>query len=454
MVPVTAALIGLGAVAEPPETEIDPAAIPPEMAAQMKKAQAAGRKPGDLPKFEDVGKDYTKVVSTADGKKSLYTIWKRDKDAQMLAELPRNFEGQLLFMANTIAGGTMTAGVQSGDMYVQWKKYDKRLALIEPNFAVRSTGDLESQKGRERVFTDRVVLEVPIVAKGPGGGPVIDMDALLLNQSDKFFGGVTRGLNPRLSKITKAKAFPENVEIAFEAPLATGRFATVHYSIRLMPKSTGYKPRKADERIGYFTTTFRDIGDPGADTQWVRYINRWHLPDRLLPGAHAAGALSPLGARRRARVEPGLREGRHRQCDGGLPAGRPHRCPHGEGPGGRPVQLRPVDERQHGLRDRPEPGRSPHRPDPGRRHRHGRGVHHQLDQRLGEARPPDRDGELRTAEPGLAGPAAAVGSADPARPARAAGPGAGQAAAGGDGRSSAVCRPPGGQRRDAAPAWR
>jgi hypothetical protein len=292
---ITLALLPMLAVAgllmaadsvEPPATT-DPvapdttreAAASPEVAMPMPPPGARAGAPGskkkpDFPKWDDVSKDYKKVVSTADGARSLYTIWTRKKDAQMLAELPSNFGSQKLFIAFTVAGGTTTSGVQSGDMYAYWKRFDKRLALIEPNYGVRTSGDLESKKGKERVFTDRVLLDVPIVTMGPGGGPVIDMDALLLGSSSPFR---YPGANPRLSKIAKAKAFPKNVEIAFELPLVGGRFGTLHYSISEIPQSTGYKPRKADARVGYFGTTYRDIGHPGKDTPWVRYINRWKL---------------------------------------------------------------------------------------------------------------------------------------------------------------------------------
>ncbi len=246
MLPATAALIGLGAYGDPPP-DSQPI-IPPQVAAQMAKARG-GSSTDELPKFDDVAKDYEKVVSTADGKESLYTVWKRDKDAQMLAELPRNFERAALVHGlhdrrRHADGGCSDPATATS----KWKRFDKRLALIEPNYEVRTTGDLESKTGYARVFTDRVILDVPIVAMGPGGGPVVDLDALLLGQSGKFFGFATQGINPALSKIAKAKAFPENVEVAFEVPLASGRFATLYYSIKSLPENTGYKPRKADER--------------------------------------------------------------------------------------------------------------------------------------------------------------------------------------------------------------
>ena len=237
--------------------------------------QSGGSKP-DFPKFDDVTKDYSKVISSADGNPGMYTLY-RDKDGDLLAELPRNFTKQKIFLAYTIKGGISTSGVQTGDMYAYWKRFGKRLALVEPNFATRSTGDAQSKSGHKRVYTDRVILDVPILTMGPGGGPVINLSDLFLERSTSFFGGRTRGANTRLAKTVKAKSFPKNVELAFEMPLSSGRFGTIYYSLAEIPENTGYRPRKADERIGYFITSHRDIGNASEDTPYVRYINRWHL---------------------------------------------------------------------------------------------------------------------------------------------------------------------------------
>ncbi len=234
------------------------------------------------PPHAEVLKDYEKVVSTADDKPSLYTIWTRDKDAQMYAELPKNFATQKYFFALTISSGDRFAGLQSGDMYVYWRQFDNRLALITPNVDIRSTGDDESKASVQRLFTDQVLLEVPIVTLGPGGGPVIDMDQLLVMQSPLFFGPYVfhKGLTPRIYKISKAKAFPENVELAFEVPNSAGRLQILHYSISVIPEKSDYKPRRADERIGYFTTTYSDLGKYKDDEVKIRFINRWNLQKR------------------------------------------------------------------------------------------------------------------------------------------------------------------------------
>lgn len=234
----------------------------------------------DFPPFSEVAKGYEKVVSTADGQQSLYTLYVREKDGQMLAELPRGYANQRHFFAMTVGSGETYAGLQAGDMYVYWKRFDKRLALMTPELGTRSTGDPESKSGVNRIFTDRVILDVPIVCMGPNGQPVIDMDALLVGQAGKFFGRSAAGANPHLAVVKKAKAFPENVEIAFEMPVAGGRMKSFHYSLSVIKGNPSYKPRVADERVGYFTTVYRDLGKFKDDEKWVRYINRWHLEKR------------------------------------------------------------------------------------------------------------------------------------------------------------------------------
>ncbi len=243
---------------------------------------------GDLPPFDEVAKEYEKVVSTADGESSFYTLWKRDKDAQLLAELPPTFEGEKFFIVPTVAGGDTQMGVYSIWHYlvgqdaqqVYWKRHDDRLVLIEPNTYYRSFGDEESKTATERVYTDRVVLSVPIVCMGPSGGPVIDLDRMLLQQSDTFFSGFTRGADFSLAEIANVKAFPYNLEISYEFPRGNGRLATIHYSIGKPIASPNYQPRIADRRVGLFYTDFVDRAKNDGESQKVRYITRWHLEKR------------------------------------------------------------------------------------------------------------------------------------------------------------------------------
>lgn len=253
-------------------------------------AQTKTPKP-DFPPHSQVLADYTKVVSTTDGQRSLYTLYKHKQEEKLLAELPASFKSHKYFLALTVAAGDEFAGLQEGDLYFYWRRYGKRLAMIQPNIEHRSTGDSESKASVSRLFTDRVLLDTPILTIGPTGGPVIDLNYLFVSQSSTFFGSAGRISNPALVTIEKAKAFPKNIEVAIEGPTSgsfslfggrtpSGQLKTLHYSLSLITPTPGYKPRAADPRIGYFTTGYTDLGKYKDTETRTRYINRWHLAKR------------------------------------------------------------------------------------------------------------------------------------------------------------------------------
>ena len=226
--------------------------------------------------FAEVSKGFQKVQS-APGEGSLYGLWVDRKNNQLLAEFPRGWEKKKFLVAITPSQGQIFAGLQGPERYVFWKRFGDRIALIEPELDVRSTGGKASRESVERIFTDRVLIDVPVLSTGPSGQPVIDLDSLLISNGSKLGGS---SLNARLATIAKAKAFPNNIEIEIEAPDNSGTFRAVHYSISEVPQRSDYKPRAADDRVGYFTTTWRDLGIYGTETNWQRYINRWNLKKR------------------------------------------------------------------------------------------------------------------------------------------------------------------------------
>jgi len=232
----------------------------------------------DYPPSEKILEGYEKVV-TKPNTKTMYTLWTRQKDGQMYAELPRAFAQKKYFIATTVASGETYAGLHAGEVYVYWRQYDKRLALMTPEVEHRAVGDKEAESSVKRLFTDRVLLEVPIVTMGPSGGPVIDVDAMLLNPSLSF---APASVNSALTRsgvysIHTAKAFENNVEIAFEVPDSSGVLKVLHYSISDIPDNTGYQPRVADSRVGFFTTSYVDLAKYNDRETHIRYINRWHL---------------------------------------------------------------------------------------------------------------------------------------------------------------------------------
>ena len=231
-------------------------------------------------KFEEVNDGYTKVVSTVDGSTPLFGLWINSKENQLLAELPQGWNRKKFFIAVTPSAGVIFAGLQGNESYIYFRRYGDRLAFISPELSVRSTGDKSSKDSVNTIFTDTVLLDVPIIATGPNGQPVLDLDSILVGSATKIAGPVGSGVNSRLASIVKAKSFPKNLEVAFEMPTSGGKFKKIHYSISEVPERGSYKPRKADGRVGYFTTSFRDLGQYHDEDKWVRYINRWDLQKR------------------------------------------------------------------------------------------------------------------------------------------------------------------------------
>lgn len=233
----------------------------------------------DFPSLEEVTEDYEEI-EVQGGESPFYRLWKREADGQMLAQLPRDYASSSTrhFIAPTVSGGELFAGLQSDSFYVYWKRYGKRVALVAENLAVKGS-DEQSKASVKRLFTDKVLLDLPILTIVPRQGPVIDLDQLLVGNASVFFGRGMRA-QPSLVTIKQAKAFPKNIEIAFEVPMSNGNLKTLHYSISEIKGSPSYSPRKADQRIGYFTTTYSDYGKYDTDDTDVRYINRWHLEKR------------------------------------------------------------------------------------------------------------------------------------------------------------------------------
>ncbi len=245
----------------------------------MGQEKAAPKPPAKKPEFpplEKVTEGYKKIAVPTE-QKSFYTLWYREKDQQMLAELPRDFAKQRHFIALTVSSGTPFAGLQTDDYYVYWRRYGKRLAMVLDNLSIRSSGDQESKDSVKRLFTDRVLLDIPIVTMVPRGGPMIDMDELMVKHAKTFFGPSAATNRPYLAKITKKKAFPENVELGVEFPTSSGNLRSYHYSFSQIKDNPKYKKRMADTRIGYFTTSYSDFGKYDDEETRVRYINRWHL---------------------------------------------------------------------------------------------------------------------------------------------------------------------------------
>ncbi len=245
-------------------------------------APEAPKKPDEFPTFESVIEGLTKVVSTLDGAPALYDLWSDKKTGRLVAVLPAGFEAQELMIACTITSGDPEAGVMGPTHYGSWKRIGKQLAFLVPNVNVRGEGD--NKAAVSNLYSASLLLSVPILALEGGARPAIDLGKLAVGEVPRLFGGSAGGYGPAvtslqapLATLTKAKSFPENVVVEYEAPEASGRMLRVAYSIGKLEGTPGFQPREADPRVGYFYDWHVDTTSGEFDAEPKRYINRWHV---------------------------------------------------------------------------------------------------------------------------------------------------------------------------------
>ncbi|HKQ49988.1 MAG TPA: zinc-dependent metalloprotease [Phycisphaerae bacterium] len=288
-------LVAALAIADPGEPEGDEAP-------KGKAARPTADKPKpDFPPFDEVMKDYTEVPTA---ESPFFPLWYNKKTDSLRAQIPASLIGQKFLVATSMAGGPIATGFQIDHFLAYFDRMDKSLVLmrVDPRY-VEGSGDQPLSDVIKRSYGGDDILRTVSIVTMKDGDSIIDLDGLF--KAD--FAGIGEwGLgtvNSQLSKWAKYKAFPQNVELTVDLALmrsgrgggGSGRRNLFHYSISKIPESSqAYKPRLADDRIGYFMTVRKDwTKEHNARTLFNRYINRWHLEKRD-PTAKLSAPKNPI----------------------------------------------------------------------------------------------------------------------------------------------------------------
>ncbi len=251
-----------------------PAGEPAEKGEAAAKApEKEPEKKPDFPPFDEVSADHEKMAGFFD----LYYDKKKD---HLLGVIPKSMVGKDFLILTSISGGPTATGFMWNGQVVQWREMDEKLVLIEPDLRYNPAEKSTVEDVVARTYTDRIVLSTEIVSKR-GGDPVIDLDGVFKKDRAGIAAMYRASMDSSLSRWAKTKAFEKNVELSVDAALMTkgggGTRARVHFSLSELPKND-YKPRRADDRIGYFMTARKNWGrDHNDRTVFDRYVHRWHL---------------------------------------------------------------------------------------------------------------------------------------------------------------------------------
>ena len=265
---------------------------------------AAEPQKGGKPAFAVALKDATKVPG-------LVTLWR--KDEKVYAELTESLLGKeffvLISIAKGIGDGPVLGGMSWGDgddwIWV-FRKVDDTIQVSRKNVRFFAAKGSPEEKAVELAYTDSVLFSLPIITTGPSGGHVVDLGSVFLTDLPQISASLPGFSFARdRSSWSSVKGFPDNLELQVAAtygssgrtsletvPDARGLTVTVHYSLSLLPQNS-YRPRLADDRVGYFVTALKDFSQKVDEDRFVRYINRWNL-EKAEPSAAVSPPKKPI----------------------------------------------------------------------------------------------------------------------------------------------------------------
>jgi len=242
----------------------------------------------------------SKFETLIEGKKKVSGMWTLYYDDQkMYAEISSTALKKDFIVATSIAKGISRGNVLGGyswgfgdDAILGFRKSGDKLFILQRNVRFRAKAKSPEADAVKLAYNDSVLYALPVLTTSPSGGTVVDITRVFMNDEQGIGSAIGSGFRLMMDRTTwgTIKAFPQNVELRVNAvysgsrsietvPNSKGVQVGIHYSVSELPAvgSNGYKPRAADDRIGYFLTAIKDFSDKEDPDQFVRYINRWNL---------------------------------------------------------------------------------------------------------------------------------------------------------------------------------
>jgi hypothetical protein len=246
---------------------------------------------------------FDKLVKGTEKSEGLFNLYRNKETGKIYLEVKPQQLNKNYLASVTMESGIGERGLYSGIPLQTWLFYFRRmnnnLHFVVRNVNFRAEAGDPQVRSLERSFSDSVLYSLPIKSIHPTRESIlIDLGDLMLAD----FPGLTPFLEESLksnyqldankSYFGTTKTFPANVEIesVYGFSLSSGegdylptlpdnRALTLHvrYSLSQLNENNTYRPRLADERVGYFVTTYQDFSNNKRRDSFVRYINRWHL---------------------------------------------------------------------------------------------------------------------------------------------------------------------------------
>ncbi|MDE2127516.1 MAG: zinc-dependent metalloprotease [Armatimonadetes bacterium] len=254
----------------------------------------------------------------------LFTLYRKSEFGRdtIYMEIPESQLNHLYMLEATVASGTaeqVIAGEPIDDLVFEFQTVaPDRLAMVTPNTTYRATPGTPMARAIARSFASSYLESFHIEARQKSRksllinvsdlfrGDIANVSALFSGPGFALGGGLSFGgtyiMDRENTFIQSLKVFPQNIEaetlynfikpgagIGGSVTLPDPRSAAIRVSYALFQlPETGYTPRLADPRIGYFLTAWQNFSDDARQDPLVHYIYRWKLQK-----ANPKAALSP-----------------------------------------------------------------------------------------------------------------------------------------------------------------
>ena len=257
------------------------------------------------PAFSAVTKEHKLIP----GLIPLYT-----KEGVVLAELGPNVLNRDFILVISIARGIghghllggMSWGGNGDDAIVQFRKVDDQIQVVRRNVRFTAAKGSPEEKAVGFAYTDSILFSLPIATVSPSGAYVVNLDSVFMTDLPQIAHDLPGySFSPNRSTWAEVRGYPDNIELEVAATYGSGGMTeidsvpdsravsvTIHYSLSFLPQN-GYRPRLADDRIGYFITAMKDYSQKVDEDRFVRYISRWDL-QKADPGADVSPPKKPI----------------------------------------------------------------------------------------------------------------------------------------------------------------
>ncbi|CAL1151119.1 unnamed protein product [Cladocopium goreaui] len=231
-------------------------------------------------------------------------------DTKLFAELKSSDLDKDFIILITIAKGIgkvpLLGGFSWNDDWVwQFRKRGDNIQVVRRNVRFKAKPGTPTAEAVKLAYTDSVLFSLPIATRS-GGAYVIDLTPVFFTDLPQISQVLTGfSFSKQRSTWGPVKGYDKNMEIQVAATYASSGYSyletvpdsraatiNVHYSISKLPK-TDYRPREADDRIGYFLSAVKDFSKKDADDRFRRYITRWNL-QKEDPSADVSNPKEPI----------------------------------------------------------------------------------------------------------------------------------------------------------------